>query len=63
MPLLRGKRNIGANITELEDSGHFPDPKQRLAIALRKAGVPKPKPKTLRERAQEAVARRKGVMK
>ena len=44
MPLLPGKKNIGHNIKEMQESGH---PRvQAVAAALREAGVPKrPKPK------------------
>lgn len=43
MPLLPGKKNIGANITELKEHGSRPrSNKQILAIALRAAGE-KPK--------------------
>lgn len=42
MPLLKGKKNIGHNISEMEKSGHPHD--QAVAAALRTAGVPK-KPK------------------
>lgn len=46
MPLLRGKQNIGRNITELETHGTRPrSHKQILAIALHTAGV-KPKKKS-----------------
>lgn len=42
MPLKPGKKNIGANITELEQHGSRPrSHEQILAIALRVAGVPK----------------------
>jgi hypothetical protein len=35
MPLLKGKKNIGRNITELEDNGSRPrSHKQIVAIAL-----------------------------
>lgn len=40
MPLLPGKANIGANIEELKAAG-WTNQKQRLAIALSKAGVKK----------------------
>ena len=40
MPLLKGKRNIGANIRELVADGKWPQ-KQAVAIALRTAGVSK----------------------
>lgn len=41
MPLLKGKKNIGANIKELEQTGRpF---KQSLAIALKTASVTKKK--------------------
>ena len=36
MPLLKGKKNIGKNIKELEKSGR--SHKQAVAIALNKAG-------------------------
>ena len=39
MPLLPGKKNIGKNIKTEEKHGK--PSKQALAIALRKAGVPK----------------------
>lgn len=38
MPLLRGKKNIGRNIKELEEHGSRPRPhKQIVAIALHEA--------------------------
>lgn len=44
MPLLKGKKNIGRNIAEMEASGHQHE--QAVAAALRTAGVPKkPTPK------------------
>lgn len=39
MPLKPGKKNIGPNIKELEKNGHQYN--QSLAIALKKAGIPK----------------------
>lgn len=39
MPLLKGKKNIGANIKTEEAAGK--PRKQAIAIALRTAGVPK----------------------
>ena len=39
MPLLKGKKNIGADIKELEATGR--PRKQSIAIALRVAGTPK----------------------
>lgn len=44
MPLLPGKKNIGHNISEMEESGH--EPKQAIAASLneaRKSGVRIPK--------------------
>ena len=41
MPLLPGKKNVGRNIKELEDSGH--PRKQAVAIALKEAGESKSK--------------------
>lgn len=38
MPLLKGKKNIGKNITELKSTGKY-GPKQVLAIALSEAKV------------------------
>lgn len=38
MPLKPGKENIGPNIDELKKAG-YDDPKQRVAIALDKAGL------------------------
>jgi hypothetical protein len=43
MPLLPGKKNLGANIKELSDTGRPHD--QVLAIALKAAGMSKPKSK------------------
>ena len=46
MPLLKGKKNIGHNIKEMEASGH--PKKQAIAAALntaRKSGAKIPKPK------------------
>jgi len=46
MPLKKGKKNIGANIKELEEHGSRPrSRKQILAIALSAAGVAKKKKK------------------
>lgn len=43
MPLLKGKKNVGKNIKELESTGR---PKnQSIAIALSVAGKSKPKKK------------------
>ncbi len=51
MPLLKGKANIGRNITELREHGSRPrSQKQILAIALHAAGVPR-KVGSLREMA------------
>jgi hypothetical protein len=36
MPLLKGKKNVGRNIKELESTGR--KPKQAIAIALNVAG-------------------------
>jgi hypothetical protein len=43
MPLLPGKKNVGANIKELQRAGHKHE--QAVAIAMRVAGYPKPKKK------------------
>jgi hypothetical protein len=43
MPLKRGKKNIGKNLKRLRKEGY--SKAQSLAIALRKAGVPKAKRK------------------
>ena len=43
MPLLKGKKNIGKNIKEMEASGHPKD--QSIAAALNVAGKSKPKKK------------------
>lgn len=43
MPLKKGKKNIGNNIKELENSGRPPN--QAIAIALNEAGKSKPKKK------------------
>ena len=44
MPLLKGKKNIGKNIKELEEHGKIPRPKnQIIAIALKEAGEKKKK--------------------
>lgn len=46
MPLLKGKKNVGRNIKELESTGR--EPKQVIAIALnvaRKSGAKIPKNK------------------
>ena len=43
MPLLKGKKNVGANIKTEEAAGK--PKKQAIAIALRVAGVPKKKGK------------------
>lgn len=46
MPLLKGKRNIGRNIRELEEHGTRPrSKKQVIAIALHTANVKKKKKK------------------
>lgn len=47
MPLLKGKKNIGKNIEELESTGR--PYKQALAISLKEAGVSKKKPKALKK--------------
>ena len=39
MPLLKGKKNVGKNIKELQRSGR--SHKQAVAIALKKAGTKK----------------------
>lgn len=41
MPLLKGKKNIGKNIRELEETGR--PQKQAIAIALKEAGASKKK--------------------
>ena len=43
MPLLKGKKNIGRNIKELESTGRKPS--QAIAIALNVAGESKKKKK------------------
>jgi hypothetical protein len=43
MPLLKGKKNVGKNIKELESTGR--PQKQAIAIALNVAGKSKPKKK------------------
>ena len=43
MPLKKGKKNVGKNISELMDSGF--KQKQAVAIALDKAGLSKKKGK------------------
>lgn len=49
MPLLKGKKNVGKNIKELEASGH--PQKQSIAIALKEAGMSKKqKPKVKAKR-------------
>lgn len=47
MPLLKGKKNVGRNIKELESTGKFSD-KQSIAIALNKAGMSKKQKDRLR---------------
>jgi hypothetical protein len=44
MPLLKGKKNVGRNIKELESTGKYPH-KQAIAIALNVAGESKKKKK------------------
>lgn len=43
MPLLKGKKNVGHNIKKLEEEGR--PQKQAVAIALKTAGLSKPKSK------------------
>ncbi len=54
MPLLPGKKNIGHNVTELEEHGSRPRSKEQiLAIALHEAGVNKKKKKKSAEPKKE----------
>lgn len=49
MPLKRGKKNIGPNITMLKSEGY--PPAQAKAIALKTANVPKAKPKKRKKKS------------
>ncbi|MCI0557536.1 MAG: hypothetical protein MN733_03495 [Nitrososphaera sp.] len=52
MPLLPGKKNIGANISELERSGKPHD--QAIAIAMSEAGMSKKKKKKKKRKNRKA---------
>ena len=65
MPLLPGKKNIGKNIAELENSqteaGKKRGRKQNIAIALseaRKSGAKIPKPKTKKKITKTKIVKR-----
>jgi hypothetical protein len=50
MPLKKGKKNIGPNITKLKSEGY--PPSQAKAIALKTAGVSKAKKKAAKKKAK-----------